>query len=93
MATVVKTEYKHLEARPHPWRKQLYIKGRNMTVWQLIAPARAENQTPEEVAKDRGLPLEAVLEAYNYYEKNKALIEAEVEEEKRRLIKKGYKLD
>jgi hypothetical protein len=29
--------YKHLEPRPHRWRKQLYIKGRNMTVWQLVS--------------------------------------------------------
>ncbi len=24
--------------RKHPWRKQLYIKGRNMTVRQMAAP-------------------------------------------------------
>ncbi len=93
MSTVLKTEYKHLEARPHPWRKQLCLKERNMTVGQLIADARANNMTPEKVAKDRGLPLEAVLEAYDYYEKNEELIQAEFDEEKRRLIEAGYKLD
>src|SRR3974390_2580274 len=28
--------WKHLVARRHPWRRQLFIKGRNMTVRQLI---------------------------------------------------------
>ncbi len=89
----VQTEYKYLEARPHPWSKQLCIKGRNMTVWHLIAWARVCNQSPEEVARDRDLPLEAVLEAYDYYEKNKALIEAEVEEEGRLLREEGLLKD
>ncbi len=86
-------EYKHLEARPDDWRKQLWLKDRNMTVWHLVASARANRQTPEEVAKDRGLPLEAVLEAFDYYEKNQEVVQADVDEEKRWLIEQGYKLD
>ena len=34
--------YKYLEARPKHWRQQLWIKGRNMTVWHLIATMRTE---------------------------------------------------
>lgn len=85
--------YKYLEARPHPWRQQLCIKGRNMTVWHLVGTARAWEETPEEAARNRDLPLEAVLEAYDYYERNRELIESEVEEEGRRLREAGLLSD
>ena len=85
--------YKYLELRPKNWRKQLWIQGRNMTVWHLIATMRTERQTPEQTARNRSLPLEAVLEAMHYYILHKDIVEADNEEEKRRLIAKGYKLD
>ncbi|MFA0750848.1 MAG: hypothetical protein SLRJCFUN_001251 [Candidatus Fervidibacter sp.] len=85
--------YRYLEARPHPWRKQLCIKGRNLTVWQLLTSMWVHQMTPEEVAADYGLPVEAVYEALDYYEKHRELLHAEAEEEKRRLIARGWKLD
>ncbi|MCS6860834.1 MAG: DUF433 domain-containing protein [Abditibacteriales bacterium] len=86
--------YKHLEARPHKWQKQLWIKGRNMTVWHVIAAMRAEHETPEQTAKNRGLPLEAVLEAMHYYIVHKDIVEADTEEEKRILVEEfAYQLD
>ncbi|MDW8029895.1 MAG: DUF433 domain-containing protein, partial [Armatimonadota bacterium] len=81
--------YKYLEARPHPWRKQLWVKGRNMTVWQLLCYMWANGFTPEEVAKGFDLPAEAVREAIEYYEQNKDLLEWEAMEEERRLREKG----
>jgi uncharacterized protein (DUF433 family) len=48
-----------------------------------------EGETPEETAKNFGLPLEAVQEALDYYHRNKALVDAETEEEGRRLRAKG----
>ncbi|MDW8030031.1 MAG: DUF433 domain-containing protein, partial [Armatimonadota bacterium] len=81
MAEKVETTYRYLEARPQTGRKQLYIKGRNMTVWQLLTAMWADNETPEQVAKNRDLPIEAIYEALDYYEKNKDLIHAEVDEE------------
>jgi uncharacterized protein (DUF433 family) len=89
----VKVEYKYLEARPHRWRKQLWIKGRNMTVWHLIGAMRAGRYTPEQAAENYDLPLEAIEEAIEYYEQNQALIEAEVEEEGRRLREAGLLRD
>ena len=85
--------YKYLEPRPENWRKQLWIKGRNMTVWHLIATMRTNRRTPEQTAKNRSLPLEAVREAMHYYILHKDIVEADTEEEKRHLIAKGYKLD
>jgi uncharacterized protein (DUF433 family) len=39
--------------------------------------------TPEQTAKAYGLPVEAVLESWEYYQQNKALVDAEVREERR----------
>jgi uncharacterized protein (DUF433 family) len=94
MSETTQTTYQYLEARPHHWRKQLCIKGRNMTVWHLVTWMWVNEMTPEEVAKDYGLPVEAALEAIDYYEKNKELIHAEAQEEKRLLKEKwGYQFD
>jgi uncharacterized protein (DUF433 family) len=48
-----------------------------------------EGETPEQTAKNFDLPVEAVLEALDYYQENKALVGAETEEEGRRLDAKG----
>lgn len=89
MSMKTKTTYKYLESRPHPWRKILWIKGRNMHVWHLVATMLREGETPEETAKNFGLPVEAVLEALDYYQRNKALVDAETEEEGQHLRAKG----
>jgi len=54
---------------------------------------RANGYTPERMAKNYGLPVEAIREALDYYEKNKELVQAEVEAEKQWLIAKGHKLE
>ena len=75
-----------LEPKPNKKStRQLGIKGRNMTVWNLVADIVVSDMTPEEVADDRDLPLEAVQEALEYYATNKAWIDAEVDETGRRL--------
>lgn len=90
MSRATDITYKYLEPRPHPWRKILWIKGRNMHVWHLVATMRREQETPEETAKNFGLPVEAVLEALDYYERNKDLVDAETEAEGHRLREKGW---
>jgi uncharacterized protein (DUF433 family) len=72
----------HLVRRRHPWRKQLYVKGRNMTARQLVGAMLANKLTQEEVAHDYSLPVEAVHEALIYVEKDKELIAAESEIER-----------
>ena len=81
--------YKHLEARSHPWRRQLYIKGRNMTVWQLVSGILTNKETPDEAAENYELPLETIAEALLYCIENWELIQAEREEEWQRLVAKG----
>lgn len=82
--------YQYLVTRPHPWRRQLYLKGRNMTVGQLISTMQANHLTPEETADDLELPVEQVKEALAYYELHRDLVETEAREEAARLAAKGY---
>jgi uncharacterized protein (DUF433 family) len=72
----------HLVRRRHPWRKQLYVKGRNMTARQLVGAMLANKLTQEEVANDYGLPVEVVKEALIYVEQDKELIAGETETER-----------
>jgi uncharacterized protein (DUF433 family) len=81
----VQIHYKHLEVRPDSWRKQLYLKERNMTVWHVVGRVQAHGYSSAEAAEQFDLPLAAVLEAVNYYQRNKDLVDAETAEEDRRL--------
>ena len=87
------TRWLYLIARPHPWRRQLSIKGRNMTVGQLVRTIRANRMTPEEASDRLELPLPAVNEALAYYAENQGLIELEATEERRYLAERGFPLE
>ena len=79
------THYQWLEPKPSKkFTKQLGIKGRNMLVWHLVADIVVRDQTPEYVAENRDLPVEAVREALDYYYANKERIDAEVDETARK---------
>jgi uncharacterized protein (DUF433 family) len=75
--------YDFLVQRPHPWRKQLVLKGRRLTVGQLLGTMRVEGWSPERAADEYDLPTAAVLEAIDYGERNAALIRAENAEDAR----------
>jgi uncharacterized protein (DUF433 family) len=80
------TDYQWLEPKSHKKStRQWGLKGRNMTVWNLVAPIVVRDVAPEEMARRFDLPLEAVQEALAYYYTNKDWIDAEVEEEGRQL--------
>ena len=85
--------YEYLEARPHPWRKQLYLRGRNMTVGQLVATMNVEKMSPEEAADDFDMPLAQIYEALAYFEANRDLVVTELREDRSRLEAKGYAVD
>lgn len=80
-ATRVAPHWAHLESRPHSWRVQLYVKGRNLTARQLIGSMLANGMSEEEAARDWDLPVEVVREAVAYVEANRELlaIESEIE--------------
>src|SRR5437762_13727005 len=71
--------WQYLVRRQHPWRKQLYIKGRNLTARQLIGAMKANHLDAEGVAADHRLPVEAVREALAYVENNRELLESAAE--------------
>jgi hypothetical protein len=51
--------WQYLIARPHRWRRQMSIKGRNMTVGQLVSTVRANRYAPEQASEEwscRSLP-------------------------------------
>jgi uncharacterized protein (DUF433 family) len=85
--------YDHLVAAPHPWRRQLSLKGRTMTVGQLVATMRADDLTPETAAEDLDLPLAQIREALAYYETHRDLVDSELQEDERRLRDKGYRVE
>jgi uncharacterized protein (DUF433 family) len=84
--------YEFLTAHPDSGYQQLYLKGRNMRVGQLIYTMRANQMTAEEAAADMDLPIAQVREAEVYYQIHRELIEREADEEKRRLIASGVNL-
>jgi uncharacterized protein (DUF433 family) len=85
--------WQYLIARPHRWRRQLSIKGRNMTVGQLVSTIQANRYTPERASEELELPLEAINEALAYHAEHRDLIEMEASEERRRVGERGYPLE
>ncbi len=87
------SRWQFLIARPHRWRRQLSIKGSNMTVGQLISTVRANRYTPEQASEELEFPLAAINEALAYYAENRDLIAMEASEERRFLSEQGYPLE
>lgn len=86
-------QWKYLIERPHPWRRQLYVKGRRLlaaTVWQDM---QANELSLEQTAKNFSLPVEAVVEIIRYCEINQELLKMEADEERHRLEAKGVMID
>jgi hypothetical protein len=86
-------DWQYLVARPHPWRKQLYIKGRKLlasTVWQDMI---ANQMSPEQAAENWDLPLSAIHETIRYCESHQELLKQEADEERYRLEEKGVSLE
>ena len=81
-------EWTWLVRRDHPWRRQLWVKGRNITAGDLVRTASIEGWPPEEAAHQFDLPLEAVIEAFRYAESARELISAE--EAENRIVAQRY---
>ena len=88
-----KTQWQYLEKRPHPWRQQLYIKGRNQRAFTVWMDMLVNELTPEEVAENKELPLAAVHEAIEYCQTHQELLDKEAALERRHLEEKGISLE
>ncbi len=82
--------WQYLVRRRHPWRNQLYVKGRNMTARQLVGSMKANHLDEAATAADFRLPVEAVREAVAYVEGNRELLETEAEIERLMLRRGGF---
>ena len=85
--------WQYLIARPHPWRKQLYIKGRKLLASTIWRDMTANGMSPEQAAENWDLPLSAIYEAIDYCESHQELLKLEADEERYRLEAKGVQLE
>lgn len=85
--------YRYLVARPDKASAQPYLKGRNMTVGQLVYKMRANELGPEEASADMNLPLEQVLESLAFYSTHQQLVDSEMAEVKQVLLSQGIALE
>jgi uncharacterized protein (DUF433 family) len=82
MATSTATQYKHLEPRPGSSYRQLFLTGRRIRAAVVYEAVHGlDPYTPEEFAREYGVPLDAVREALDYVANNLPLIEAERDRE------------
>ena len=70
----------YLEARPHPWRRQLYVKGRRLRALSVWSDMVVNHLTAEESAQSRDLPVEAVRECVQYCEENRHMLADECDQ-------------
>ena len=76
----IQTEYQYLETRSGSNYGQFFIKGRKIRAEILYrATVNSEPRSPEEVALDFEVPLEAVLEAIHFSKNNQELLNQERE--------------
>ena len=87
------TQWQYLEKRPHPWRQQLYFKGKRLKAFDVWITMQVEQMTPSEAAEDWDLPLAAVQEAIEYCQNHQELLKQEAEEERRYLEERGISVE
>jgi uncharacterized protein (DUF433 family) len=78
----------YLEERAHPWKKQLFVKGRKLPAAAVWSSMIANGLSVQEAAQDWDLSADAVEEILDYCQTNIALLELEAQEEFRALKEK-----
>lgn len=73
-------EWTWLVRRPHPWRRQPFLKGARITAGDLARTMEIEGWTDERAADEYGLAVEAVREAREYLAVHRELVLAEERE-------------
>jgi uncharacterized protein (DUF433 family) len=87
------TQWQYLEKRSHPWRQQLYLKGKRIKASVIYSDMLVNEETPEEAADNWDLPVAAIREIIEYCQSNQQLLRQEAQEERRRLEEKGVSLE
>jgi len=74
--------YCYLMRQPSHWLRQAFFLGRpKLPVSRVVEAMDADRQSVEEAARDWQLPVEAVKEALDYYQRFRDVIEADAAEE------------
>jgi len=82
-------EYKYLQPKPGSNYSQLFVNGRIRAEILYRETVGREPLTPEEVAREYGLPIEAVAEAIDYCLRNGELLNGERAREAARIKAAG----
>ena len=72
-----KREYKYLLPKPGSKYRQLFVNGRIIAEVLYRETVGVDPLTPEQVAGEYDLPVEAVLEAIDYCERNPEILDAD----------------
>lgn len=86
------TGWKYLVEHAHPWKKQLFVKGRKLPAAVVWSGMTANKLTVEEAADNWDLAKEVIEEIVLYCESNRLLIQMEADEEARLLREKGIEV-
>lgn len=81
--------YRYLQPKRGSSYQQLFVNGRIRAEILYRETVGPEPLTPEEVAREYSLPLEAVLEAIDYCQRNPQVLDADRAEEERRIKAAG----
>ena len=94
-----KPQWQYLESRPHPWRKQLYIKGKKIKASVIYSDIIVNNEILAEAAENWDLSLAAIeevielLPSFNdYCQSHQKLLEQEAAQE-RRIVLEGVTIE
>ena len=85
--------WKYLTEIAHPWKRELYVKGRKLPASTVWIGKIVNKLTHEQAADNWDIPIEAIDEIISYCENNKDLLEMEAAEETRRLKQKGIQIE
>ncbi len=85
-----KSRYRYLEPRSDKSTKELFVRDTGIRASTLWHDRYISCQHPTKIAKDRDLPLEAVLEALAYCEDAWELVCSEKDRERQMLQRKGF---
>jgi hypothetical protein len=82
-------EYKYLKPKPGSNYRQLFVNGRIRAEVLYRETVGRDPHSPDEVAWEYGLPVEAVTEAIDYCGRNRELLDAERAREAARIEAAG----
>lgn len=85
--------WQYLESRPHPWKRELFVKGQRVRAGVIYSSMIANHRTQRETARAWNLPLEVIEEVVRYCEANWPLISRENERERESAERSGTSLE